>query len=51
MCEDCRLIRQAEAAIDPFAGPPRPLTRTTEDDLRENERAKRAAAERAPPKR
>jgi ferredoxin len=41
MCEDCRLIRQAESAIDPFAGPPRPLTRTTEDYLREAERAKR----------
>jgi ferredoxin len=42
MCEDCRLIRQAESAIDPFAGPARPLTRTTEDYLREAERAKRA---------
>ncbi|MFN7189820.1 MAG: 4Fe-4S dicluster domain-containing protein [Rhodospirillales bacterium] len=51
MCEDCRLIRQAEAAIDPFAGPPRPLTRTTEDDLRENERAKRAAEQQTTPKR
>jgi predicted anti-sigma-YlaC factor YlaD len=41
MCEDCRLIRQAESAIDPFAGPARPLTRTTEDYLRDAERAKR----------
>jgi len=46
MCEDCRLIRQAESAIDPFAGPARPVTRTTEDYLREAERAKRAAENR-----
>ncbi|MBI3452609.1 MAG: 4Fe-4S binding protein [Rhodospirillales bacterium] len=37
MCEDCRLIAQAETAIDPFAGPPRPLPRTTEDYLRERD--------------
>ncbi|MBL8697210.1 MAG: 4Fe-4S binding protein [Alphaproteobacteria bacterium] len=35
MCEDCRGIVQSESALDPFAGPPRPLPRTTEDDLRE----------------
>lgn len=35
MCEDCRGIAQSESALDPFAGPPRPLPRTTEDDLRE----------------
>ena len=52
MCEDCRLVRQAEAAIDPFAGPARPVTRTTEDYLRDAERAKRAAENRneGPPK-
>jgi ferredoxin len=52
MCEDCRLIRQAESSIDPFAGPARPPTRTTEDYLREAERAKRAAENRneTPPK-
>ena len=41
-----QLIRQAESAIDPFAGPARPVTRTTEDYLREAERAKRAAENR-----
>ncbi len=43
---------QAEAAIDPFAGPARPVTRTTEDYLRDAERAKRAAGNRneGPPK-
>ncbi len=48
MCEDCRMIRQAEVAVDPFAGPPRPLTRTTEDELRDAERARKAAQ--SPPK-
>lgn len=37
MCEDCRLIVQAERAIDPFAGAPPPVTRTTEDYLRERD--------------
>lgn len=31
MCADCRLIAQARQGLDPYAGPPRPLTRTTED--------------------
>ena len=31
MCADCRLIAQSEAALDPYAGPPRPLTRTSDD--------------------
>ena len=44
MCGDCRLVMQAERVIDPFAGPARPVTRTTEDYLRERERAARAAA-------
>jgi ferredoxin len=44
MCGDCRLVMQAERVIDPFAGPARPVTRTTEDYLRERERAARTAA-------
>ena len=44
MCGDCRLVMQAERVIDPFAGPARPLTRTTEDYLRERERAARTGA-------
>jgi ferredoxin len=31
MCADCRIIVQSESTVDPYAGPPRPLTRTTED--------------------
>jgi ferredoxin len=37
MCADCRLIAQTENAIDPFAGPSRPVPRTTEDYVRERE--------------
>jgi ferredoxin len=37
MCEDCRLVVQAERSIDPFAGPQRAPTRTTEDYLRERD--------------
>lgn len=37
MCDDCRVVVQFEAGTDPFAGPPRPLTRTTDDYLREPE--------------
>jgi ferredoxin len=37
MCEDCRLVMQAERSIDPFAGPRRAPTRTTEDYLRERD--------------
>ncbi|MCO6417225.1 4Fe-4S dicluster domain-containing protein [Siccirubricoccus sp. KC 17139] len=37
MCEDCRAIVAAEAALDPYAGPARPVTRTTEDWLRERD--------------
>jgi ferredoxin len=37
MCDDCRVMAQMEAADNPFAGPPRPVTRTTEDYLREPE--------------
>ena len=31
MCGDCRVAAQARAGLDPYAGPPRPLTRTTDD--------------------
>ena len=40
MCEDCRAVEATTAGMDPYAGPPRPPTRTTEDWLREAERAK-----------
>ena len=36
MCEDCRVVVQIQdRAGDPFAGPPRPKPRTTDDYLRE----------------
>ena len=31
MCGDCRIIAQTRHGLDPYAGPPRPATRTTED--------------------
>ena len=31
MCGDCRVIAQTRKGLDPYAGPERPLTRTTED--------------------
>jgi ferredoxin len=37
MCEDCRVIAVTEEALDPYAVPPRPRVRTTEDYLRERE--------------
>jgi hypothetical protein len=37
MCEDCRIIIQHERGQDPYAGPPRPVPRTTEDYLRERD--------------
>jgi ferredoxin len=37
MCEDCRLVTQAETALDPFAGPSPPTPRTTDDYLRERQ--------------
>ncbi len=47
MCDDCRVAVQFEAPA-PMATRPRPLPRTTEDDLREREKADaRAAHERA----
>jgi ferredoxin len=35
MCEDCRASEATLGGIDPYAGPPRPAVRTTEDWLRE----------------
>ena len=40
-CEDCRVTAATNAALDPYAATERPRTRTTEDYLREAERAKR----------
>jgi ferredoxin len=37
MCDDCRVIAQLEATDDPFRMAARPLTRTTDDYLRERE--------------
>ena len=31
MCGDCRVIAQTRTSLDPYAGPPRPPTRTTDD--------------------
>jgi ferredoxin len=45
LCENCRVFEATESALDPYAGPPRPATRTTEDYLRDAERAKRQAEE------
>ncbi len=45
MCDDCRIIVQAEDEKHPLAGAPRPLTRTTEDYLREREELRKKAAE------
>jgi ferredoxin len=41
MCEDCRVISITEQELDPYAGPPRPKVRTTEDYLREREERER----------
>jgi len=41
LCEDCRVFEATEGGLDPYAGPPRPLAKTSEDYLREAERAKR----------
>lgn len=37
MCDDCRVISVTEEAFDPYAAPPRPRPRTSEDYLRERE--------------
>jgi hypothetical protein len=44
MCENCRVAVQFEATDNPFAGPPRPITRTTDDYLREREEIEAARA-------
>lgn len=41
MCEECRVLAATEGGMDPYAGAPRPVTRTAEDDARDAERAKR----------
>lgn len=41
LCEDCRVFEATTGGIDPYAGPGRPDTRTTEDYLRDEERMKR----------
>lgn len=40
LCADCRAVEATEGGLDPYAGPPRPVTKTTEDWLREAERAR-----------
>jgi ferredoxin len=45
LCEDCRVLEATNGGIDPYAGAPRPVTKTTEDYLREAERAKRGESE------
>jgi len=45
MCDDCRIIVHAEKEDNPLAGAPKPMTRTTEDYLREREDLRRQAAE------
>ena len=39
LCEDCRVTAATNAALDPYATTERPITKTTEDYLREAERA------------
>ncbi len=49
MCGDCRIIVQFQGAEpQPFAGPARPVPRTTEDDLRERDEAERRERENGP---
>ena len=42
LCDDCRITEATSGGFDPYAGPARPVTKTTEDWLREAERAKKA---------
>lgn len=42
LCEDCRIAEATTGGIDPYAGAERPVTKTTDDYLREAERAKKA---------
>lgn len=45
LCENCRVFEATEGGMDPYAGPARPITKTSEDYLREAERAKRQGGE------
>jgi ferredoxin len=45
MCEDCRIIVQFAGEPQPMASAPRPITRTTDDYLREREEERRREAE------
>ncbi len=47
MCEDCRVEAAVNTAIDPFAGPPRPTVRTSEDYFKARETAADASADAA----
>lgn len=40
MCEDCRVVAQFDSGDAPMAGAPRPMPRTTDDDLRERDAAR-----------
>ena len=44
MCDDCRIFALAEEDEHPMAGAARPMTRTTDDYLREREELRKAAA-------
>jgi ferredoxin len=44
LCDDCRITEATSGGFDPYAGAPRPVTKTTEDWLREAERAKKGDA-------
>jgi hypothetical protein len=35
MCADCRVVAQTRHELDPYAGPPRPKTRTADDPGRD----------------
>ena len=41
LCEDCRVFAATDGGVDPYAGAARPVTKTTEDWMREAERARR----------
>lgn len=41
LCEACRIDQATSGGLDPYAGPERPVTRTSEDYLREAERKRR----------
>jgi ferredoxin len=46
MCENCRVEKVVNAGLDPFAGPARPIVRTSEDYFREREAKEKEAKER-----